>query len=98
MIEALQQLKYSFREDRQSLDFVSHLQAKESDCGIDVKLSAYAIDELLSAKKWNEPWDLLRNSRPAESVQMVFTGSRFINLPYPHGFEGKSQHIVSCHM
>jgi hypothetical protein len=45
MIEALQQLKYSFREDRQSLDSVSHLQAKESDCGIDGKLSAYTIDE-----------------------------------------------------
>jgi hypothetical protein len=35
MIEALQQLKYSFREDHQSPDFARHLQGKECDYGID---------------------------------------------------------------
>ena len=66
MIEALQQLKYSFREDRQSLDFVSHPQAKECDYGIDGKLSTYAMDELVSTKKWDELWDLLQNSRSGQ--------------------------------
>lgn len=69
LLEALQVLKYSFKQDR--LDFMAGHLAREEDYAIDGELTPAAIEELLKLGQIDELSDLIRNSQHSDIFTTV---------------------------